>query len=87
LALIEEVLNGGFDELIHIAVLAGGQFVLHSLFDLWGEVHIHDHSSFLILRQARNSTVLPARSLTAVPVLTIDPLSEPHKGQDPSGFA
>jgi len=41
LALIEEVLDRGFEELIHILVLASGQFVIDPLFDLRGQVHIH----------------------------------------------
>jgi hypothetical protein len=47
LALIEEVLNRSFDELIHIPVLAGGQLVLGPLFDLRGQVHVHGSSSLL----------------------------------------
>ena len=45
LALIEEVLDRGFDELIQIPVLAGGQFILDPIFDLRGQVHVHGRSS------------------------------------------
>jgi hypothetical protein len=45
LVLIEEVLDRGFDELIHIPVLAGSQLVLDPIFDLWGQVHVHGCSS------------------------------------------
>jgi hypothetical protein len=45
LAFIEEVLDRGFDELVQIPVLAGGQFILDPIFDLRGQVHIHNRSS------------------------------------------
>ena len=42
LAPIEEVLNRGFDELIHVLVLAGSQFVLDPLFDLGATLTLAD---------------------------------------------
>jgi len=42
---IEEVPDGSFDELICITVLAGRQFPLYSLFDIWGQIHVHGCSS------------------------------------------
>ncbi|SPF52472.1 hypothetical protein SBA4_5080008 [Candidatus Sulfopaludibacter sp. SbA4] len=41
-ALIEEVLDRSLDELAHIAILAGGQFILDPFFDLWGQIQVHD---------------------------------------------
>jgi hypothetical protein len=47
LALIKEVDDGGFDELLHVPVLAGVELALDTLFDLRRQVQIHGYCSSL----------------------------------------
>jgi hypothetical protein len=68
LALIEEVLYRGFDEPIHIPVLAAGQLILDPIFDLRGQVHVHCRSScFDFMTNGDGSGVIHTRSRRALP--------------------
>jgi hypothetical protein len=68
LALIEEVLDRGFDELIHVPVLAGRQFILDPILDLRGQVHVHGCSScFDVTTNGDGSGVIHTHSLRTLP--------------------